>query len=171
MNRLFYSLISLIVALFFLMLGLMCVMLPWSPSAQTDLIFLILDYSVLIAWFGLSLILIGLSIIIPVTLNARHNYYHLRTGPRSVKIDESIIQSYLDSYWRQLFPHSEVPHRFTLKRNKIHLTADLPYIPADEQKELLLQIKEELEGMLRTFLGVQQPLSLSASFQPEPKLK
>lgn len=169
MNRLFYSLISLFIALFFLMLGILCLMLPWSPSARTDLISLILENSTSIAIFGMGLLLIGLIIAINIALGARHSYYKVRTGPRSVQVDENILQSYLDSYWRQTFPTTEIPHRFTLKRNKIQITADLPYIPQNEQKALLTRLSAELAEIFENFLGYRQSLSLSASFQPEAK--
>lgn len=169
MGRLFYSLISLVIALFFLMLGIVSLMLPWSPSARTDLIQLILEESLVLSLFGAGLLIIGLSIAINIALNARHSYYHLRSGPRSVQVDESIIHDYLDDYWKKLFPHTQIPHRFTLKRNKIHVIADLPYIPKEEQKELLLQVQKELGQLLESFLGYRQPLRLSASFQSEPR--
>lgn len=169
LNRLFNSLISLVIAIFFLMLGVVSIMLPWSPSARADLIDLILQDSMVLAFFGLGFILIGLSIVIHIALNARHHYYHIKTGPYSIQVDESIIQDYLDSYWRQLFPYAEVPNRFMIKRNKIHITADLPYVPPSEQKILLKQSSDELAQLLESFLGYRQPLTLSASFQPEPR--
>lgn len=169
LNRLFYSLISLVIAIFFLMLGVVSLMLPWSPSAQADLIELIQKDSMNLAFFGFGFILIGLSIVINIALSARHHYYQVKSGPYSVQVDEAIIQDYLDSYWRQLFPRSEVPNRFMIKRNKIHITADLPYVPPSEQKALLKQSSDELAQLLESFLGYRKPVSLSASFQPEPK--
>src|SRR5262249_26201196 len=139
-SRLFYSLISLAVALFFLLLGIISLMLPWSPSARSELILFILEHSQTIALLGLGWILIGLSIVVYTLLSARHHYLYLRSGPRSIKIDESIIHSYLETYWKKLFPHAEIPHRVTLKRNKIHVTADLPYVPANEQKAFLAKV-------------------------------
>lgn len=169
MNNLFYSLISLAIAIFFIMLGIISVMLPWSPMVRTDLIQFILEDSIAIFIFGFCLIIIGLAVVINIAFSARRSYYRLRSGPKSIWIDESVIQDYLNSYWKDLFPQSSVPNRLIMKKNKIHLVADLPYIPLAEQKELLERIKTDLTDLFGTFLGYRETFYLSASFQPEHK--
>ena len=169
MNHLFQSFISLTIALFFLMLGIVSVMLPWSPTVRMDLIRLLLDHSIAIFLFGFGFIIIGLAVIINIAFSARRNYYRLKSGPKSIWVDETVIQNTIDSYWTKIFPKSRIPNHLTLKKNKIHLVADLPFIPLAEQKELLEKIKIDLSDLLATFLGYRDTFYLSASFQPEDK--
>lgn len=167
MSNFFYSLISLLTAIFFILLGIASVMLPWSPFVRTELVQFILGDSITIFLFGFAFIIIGLAIAINIILSSRRKYFHLHSGPKSIWIDETIIQDYLITYWKQLFPQSEVPSKLTLKKNKIHLIADLPYIPLDQQKDVLERIKNDLSELFGTFFGYQEPFYLSASFQPK----
>lgn len=146
-------------------------MLPWSPVAQTDLIFFILEDSVAIFLFGFAFLAIGIAIITQVILHSRKNYYHLQSGPRSISVDETVISDYINSYWKDLFPKTYIPSRLNFKKNKIHITADLPYIPQSEQKELLERIKNELDERFTNLLGYRDTFYLSASFQSKKNEK
>ena len=169
MGHLLYSLISLIIALFFVMLGLIAMILPWSVEARTDLVQFILEGSISLFLFGFVFMAIGLGIVIQIVLAAKKQYYHVRSGSNPVWVDESIIQDYLDNYWKRIFPRSSIPSKLQLKKNKIHVTADLPFIPHGEQKELLEKIKKDIQELLSKILGYQQPFYLSATFETERK--
>jgi hypothetical protein len=168
-SNLFYSLINIAIAIFFLVLGLVAIMLPWSPMVRTDVIQFILEDSIAIFLFGFVFLIIGLVLVIYTLLSTRRSYYRLKGGPQSILIDEQVVQDYLDSYWKHLFPQAVVPNRLQIKKNKIHLVADLPYVPAAEQKQLLESIKADLTEMFSSFLGYKEPFYLSASFQPDTK--
>lgn len=163
------SCIGMAGALFFLMLGVVSILLPWSPKARTDFIQFILEDSLAISLFGLGLITVGIGIAINIIMGARRKYYHLRSGSRSILIDETLIQDYINAYWKQIFPKNHVSNRLTLHKNKIHLVADLPYIPIGEQKQLLERIKNDLAEHFSNFLGYRQSFYLRARFQSENK--
>lgn len=166
MRNVLYSLSSLLIALFFVLLGVVSVMLPWFPMVRNELIRFILEDSLLIFFFGFAFIVIGAAIIANIVLNAKRHYYHVRSGPKSIAIDETIIQQYLDSYWKQLFPQVHVPNKLTLKNNKIYLIADLPYIPQEQQQDVLERIKNDLADIFTTTFGYKEQFYLTASFQP-----
>lgn len=169
MYNLLYSLISLTIALFFLTMGVLCVMLPWSPTVRADLVRFILEDSVTISLFGAGFVLVGLAVIINIAFNARHSYYRIRSGPKAISIDESIIQDYLNTYLNNLFPGANVPNRLTIKKNKLYLAADLPFVPIKEQKQLLEKIKNELSDLFSSTLGYRDAFYISASFQSEDR--
>ena len=164
MNNLFYSLISLMVALFFIVLGVVGVLLPWSPLVRADLIQFILEDSLAIFLFGFVFIVVGLAIVIYIVLGTRRTYYRLKGGAQSVHIDEKVVQDYLDTYWKELFPLQQIPHRLQIHKNKIHLTADLPFIPYDEQKAVSDRIKQDLNEIFSSFLGYREPFYLTLSY-------
>lgn len=169
MNNLFYSLVSLAVAIFFIMLGIVSILLPWSPMVRSDLIQFILEESISIFLFGFIFIVVGLAIVVYIILGTKRTYYTLKGGTQSVLIDEGVVQDYLDSYWRELFPKAHVPSRLQIKKNRIHLSADLPYIPYSEQGQVLEKVKTDLTEIFGSFLGYKEPFYLSASFQSEQK--
>lgn len=170
MSTIFYSLISFVVAIFFILIGVISIMIPWSPSVRTDLIQFILEDSIAIFLFGFGFIIIGLAIAINILQSSKRRYYYVRTGNNSVSIDETLIQEYLNSYWRSLFPQHDVPTRFTLKKNKIHVFADLPSLPVPQQKILVDRIKRDLNDIFSKILGYQNDFMLSISFQKEKEV-
>lgn len=169
MNNLFYSLISFIIALFFILLGIIGVMVPWSPGVRTDLVQFILDDSLAISLFGFTSIVVGLAIAINILLNTRRQYYHIRSDSNAIAVDETVIQQYLNTYWKQLFPNNDIPNRLTLKNNKIHITVDFPHLPLSQQQVLLERIKNDLSQTFANMLGYHSEFYLSASFQAEAK--
>ncbi len=153
------------------LVGLVCLIFPWSQTMKNEIISFILNNSTAIFLLGFVLFFIGLGRIFFILRGMKSTYFHLRSGQKPIWIDESIIQDYLDNYWKTLFPHSTVSNRVILKKNKIYLVADLPYVARDEQKELVHKIKKDLSDMLSLMLGYKDSFTLSASFQPKPKEK
>lgn len=171
MYNFFYSLISFIIALFFILLGIVGVMIPWSANVRADLIDFILKDSLAISLFGFAFIVIGLAIVSNILLNARRSYYHIKSGDHAIAVDEAVIHQYLKHYWKQLYPDHDIPYQLTIKHNKIHLNIDLPYQSVAEQRPTLERIRQDLRRLLNNQLGYQDEFSLSAAFQAAPKKK
>ena len=169
MKNLLYSLISFVIALFFILGGIVCFLIPWSSGIRTELIQFILEDYIALSLFGLAFVIIGAAIAAYILLNSRRHYYTVRSTSHPIHVDESIIEFYINSYWKQLFPDREIPSRITLKQNKISLTADLPYMPAAQQKPLLNRIKNDLDDTFTKLLGHHPEFSLFISFQEAPE--
>ncbi len=166
MHNLFFSLISFIIAIFFVLLGIISVMIPWSEEVRYGLVRFILEDALAISLFGCAFIVVGLAIAVNILLNSRRKYYHLRSGCNAIGIDENVIQQYLTVYWQQLFPDHDIPYRLTIKHNKIHINVDLPHLPLQEQRQLLERIKQDLQQLFTGKLGYQEEFYLTASFIP-----
>lgn len=170
MNHIFFSLISLFVALFFTLLGIVAVIIPWSPAMRGELIRFILDESVAISLFGIAFLAIGLSALVNIYLNSKRCYYYVKSKDASVVVDEGLLYQYLNIYWKQMFPKTEIPCQVFVRNNKIHISVDLPYLPTAEQKPLLERIKQDLESSFKKNLGYQDEFYLTATF-PSEKLQ
>lgn len=169
MSHFLYSLISFIVAIFFLLLGIVGIIIPWSSAVRAHFVQFILEDSLFIFLFGLGFVIIGAAIAINVILNAKKKYYEIHTGNNAAIVDESLFQDYLNTYWRQLFPKHEVPNQITLKKNKIHVAADLPYIPISEQKALLERIEKDLNDIFSRIFGYRNEFVITISFAEAEK--
>lgn len=165
MLQFFYSLISFIVSLFFILFGIICMMVPWDPSIRTIVLLFILENSITIVLFGFGFFLIGVSVITYLLQSFRKRTYYVRTDARAICIEEGVIQSYIQSFWKNAYPSHEIPHRFTIRKNKLYLFADLPYSPPLQQKDIVERIQNELGALLRTTVGYHHDLHLSLSFQ------
>lgn len=169
MSNFFYSLLSFVVALFFIMLGVFALLISLSPDVRTDIITFVLEDSVVLYIFGISFILIGLGIVFNVILGLKRHAYYIKSKNLTVRVDEGVVQDYLNTYWKQLFPHNDIANKVTIKRNKVHIVADLPYMPISEQKATLERIQNDLDDVFSQTLGYRNEYLLNISFKPANK--
>lgn len=166
LSNFIYSLINCLIALFFILLGLIALILPWSPSIRTELIQFFLEKSLPISLFGLGFLAIGIAILTQIILKIRHtNYYVIHSGINSVLVDEEILQKYLSSYWQQLFPSQDVSSHFVIKKNKIKVFAELPGIAPEEHDMLVKHIESDLSDIFNRILGYTNDFVLQVSFK------
>lgn len=167
MFNLLYYLIVFVIAIFFVCLGIIGAILPWSTGLRTDIIEFILANSIAISLFGFGFIIIGGTMILNMVLSSKKKYYHERIGSNLVTIDQTVIEHYLQSYWERLYPLQDIPTKLSIRKNKIKITADLPYKPRNEQEEVIAQIKQDLREIFTKILGYPHEFSLSLSFHPK----
>lgn len=168
-SRLFYSLLTLITGLFFTVLGIIGLLALWFPHIRTALIVFLLENILIISIFSMALFAIGIAIIVNVIQSARHTSYEFTAGRHLVSVDENLIANYLNSYWKEFFPNTNIPNHVTLKNNKIHIIADLPHFPSEEQKDLLTKIDNDISNILSKIFGYKKEFSLQISFNEPSK--
>ncbi len=98
----------------------------------------------------------------------KYTYFCLKSIPNPIWIDETIILNYVENYWKVIFPKRIISNRVILKKNKIFLSTDLPYVPRYEQKELISKVQKDLGDIFSRMLGYKEDFTFSASFQPNP---
>ncbi|MGZ3732852.1 MAG: hypothetical protein ACXU9U_03855 [Parachlamydiaceae bacterium] len=164
MTPFLYSLITFCIAFFFILLGFIGVILPWSTGMQNVAIYFIQHHTAFIFLFGFSSLLIGAITAVNLWLNTQRQYYHSKVNGQTVSIDTELIQTYLYKYLKELFPGRDVPYRLQVKKNKIHITIDLPSTPDSEQEVLLERIQSELYELFQSLLGYRHTFHLEVSF-------
>ncbi len=167
MRRLFFSLINLVIAIFFIFIGLFSIFIPWSNAVQMGLIEFILHDALVISLFGFTFLVIAFAMIVDFAIHARRKYYYVKSQNDVVAVDEAIIQNYLSTYWKEMFPAHNVACQLKIKDNHIHIYADLPHQPVDVQPIIIEQVKSDLQKQFRSSLGPEVSFSLSASFAHE----
>jgi hypothetical protein len=159
----------MIIAAFFILLGIISMLIPWSFQIRTSIVHFISENPIALFFFGFSTVLIGAALISTIVFNAQRRYYHIQSGSHPITLSETVVYDYLDSYWKSLFPAQETPCRVLIKKKKIQVTADLPFVPILEQKNLLEKIERDLLEMFRDILGYREDLDVSISFASETK--
>lgn len=167
-TKLASSLLSLLIAVFFLLLGVICLAIPWISAIRTQIIVFILNNNIALLLFGMIFTSIGTGIISYILIASKHRYYLVRGGTHAAKVDEMLIQQYLDRYLAELFPGCDVPSTLSLQKNKIHINVNLPHLPPEEQKPLLERLEIELAELFSKILGYDQEFMLSACFRDKP---
>lgn len=143
--------------------------MPWFPEMRANLITFLLENSIAISLFGFAFLTIGTVMVMNFLLGMQRKYYEFKIGQHSVNVDEELVNSYLQIYFKELFPSQEVPCRLIIKQNRFHITADLPCVPSSQRSILLEKIKNDLNELFSNQLGYESDFYLSTSFQPEKK--
>lgn len=165
MNTLF----GVIFALFFLLLGIIGIILPWSPVVRTEVVDFLLSNTVILMLFGFSFFVIGIGALFQVLHGMKRSYTTFKEGHTRVDVSEEVIQDYLLTYFHDLFPYTEVPCQILFNKKKIQIIADLPFVAHAKQKELLKKIESDLSDLFRDILGYRHDLYVSISFAGSEK--
>jgi hypothetical protein len=164
----FNHFITFIISLFFLLFGSITLLLPWSETIR----FFVIQFIERQIWpwnlFGLGFILIGGALLAQVRFARKRHHYTITIGANSSTLTHECLDEYLRIYWKKLLPKAEVPYKLQLKKNKMQITAKLPFFPQAQQEELLKKIEKDLSALMRDVLGYKQPIDISASFDSKP---
>lgn len=168
MAHFFYSLITFVVALFFVIFGLLSFMVQASQSIRSEVVLFMLEDTIFLFLFGTVSLLIGIAIVFYLIAGFKKRYVKIKSqNNHAFYLDESVFQDYLKSYWKQLFPKNDIANHIVLKKNKVLISSDLPYVPSSQQKALLIRIDRDLKDLFTRLLGYQQNYVITLSFQSE----
>lgn len=164
MGHLFFLTISYILAVFFVILGVTCVIIPWSEPMRHALITFLQSNWITLFLGGIGFLAIGLALFINLSMSSRKRHYSLKIGPHTASIDATLVESYLKEYFTKRYPKREIPCRVSVKRETLQIAADLPDTPLEKQRELLQKVEKELQELLASTLGYKSSLRLFISF-------
>lgn len=164
MGHLFFQMISYLLALFFVMLGILCTVIPWSEPMRRVLVDFLEHGWATLFFIGVGCLVIGLAVLINLSISGSRRYYAIRTGPSTISIDKALIEAYLKEYFSGRYPKRDIPCRVMVKRNHLQIAADLPNTPLSGQRDLLKDIEKEIRELLSTNIGYDKSLRLFISF-------
>lgn len=143
--------------------GVILVFLPWIAAFRQGFIELLLTNKAILMLLGVAISSIG-SLLLINTINQRHHYYHVSKGNRAITVDNTVINQYLHTYWQNLFPNKKINSDVLIKKNSLHIVAELPDCPFEKQDELLKKIEDDLTDLFNQILDYKKKLTLSIHF-------
>ncbi|MDF2549858.1 MAG: hypothetical protein K0S07_925 [Chlamydiales bacterium] len=163
-SNLLLTVFSAIFAAFLLMVGIFFAILPWWTSFRLAFISFIENQVLVLQMIGLGLFAMGSSLLYTFLVAQKRRYYHVRSATGSVDIDEAVIQAYVDNYWKGAFPNEHISSSISIRKEEISISADLPQVPFEQQRDLLYKIEGDLKDLFYRTLNYKHPLTLSLSF-------
>lgn len=164
MHRFLRHFLYFLLAAFFLFLGLIILILPWSLSMQEGF----REFLTIHVWtwslLGLGFFLTGVSISTYAYYNLHTTGYTLNIGSHHVEVSAEVVEAYLENYWQTAFPETRVPCRLLLKTGLMQIFAHLPYTNLQEQRKLCNKIENDLTLIVRKALGYPLPVKLYLEF-------
>lgn len=168
LGRFFSLTVSFILGTFFFVVGAFGIAFPWSPLLQQATVRFITENTLILSLFGLGFALTGLSIVIYTILNTRRRYAYLKTGKYTVALDEILLEKYLETYWKEKFPHHSILYTLTIHKHSLQIEANLPFLPESEQRLLLEKMNQDFTDLFGRVLGYPYDVHVIASFEAEP---
>lgn len=168
-TTLFYSAMNFLIACFFVLFGLLALILPWVAVLRRSFIDLLASNPLTMTVIGIGFVAVGAMMLISICGKQRE-YYHVKTGDRAVMVADSLLNDYVNNFWEQQFPNQEFVSNVTVKSNRIHIVADLPPLPFDEQRPFLKKAEELLGQLLADKVGYHRGFSLSISFHDSDRI-
>ncbi len=160
----FQTALLLFLATLFLCLGVFGFILPWSSSFQLFFLSFLYDHAFFFSFLHLILFLMGLSSIGWVFLRRRRKKLTIPLNQEGTSISSNIIQHYLQSYWRTLFPDEAIFFDFSLQKEILFIWAELESTYQPEQEILAERIQRDLEEIFTEVIGFHKKIVLSLSF-------
>ncbi len=164
LHHFFRNLINLSQAILFLILGAIGVIIPWSARLQEVATQFIQDRRIAVFIAGLGFLAIGVVLLISWRQLYKRHYYYVRSGKRSVAIDEKLVDGYLRTYWQDRFPELDIESQASLWNQQLQILVHFPPVPKPEQKQILTQVQNEVDELLTYYLGYHEPFRLTATF-------
>lgn len=158
----FFTVFSLLLACFFLLLGSLSLVLPWNEKIHAHFLSF-LNNGLALSAVGFTLIIVG-AILMATLFISHRKYYYIRVGSRAVAVNGEVIKKSLSVYWKKRFGVNQVVSEVEIRPDRLHITAHLPPLPFEDQRDLVKKIEQELTALLTDILGYSRPLFLTVSF-------
>lgn len=162
----FSKAMNFLVACAFLLLGTLLLVLPWVAHVRTDFVDTLAGNPIAMTLIGISFLAVGALLMVSHVRHRYHNY-HIRTGQYSVTVDSGVLNGYVDAYWRKVFPDQSVTSDVKVHSDTLHIIANLPPYPFEEQKALLLRIEKDLAELFAQTIDYRKSFLISMSFRKE----
>jgi hypothetical protein len=169
MSNIFYTTSSFIVAVLFVLTGIICMSLPWLPEVHTSILRFLIEHTLFISLIGLLMLISGVAALSYIIINSSKRTFYVKKGTYSVGVDRKVLEGYLEQYLKDLSPSEDVPHQLIIRKRRILISTDFPYKPKPEQEPLAEKIYDDLVQLLEEKFGCKKDLYLSISFQSAPK--
>lgn len=165
-SHFFTFLLNGLVALLFLLLGILSLALPWAPHFRQAYIDFLSNSALGLILIGLGFVFVALLLLFPLIKNKRR-YYYIKSDCNAVIVDKNLIKQSIEAYWKRQFRSDDIDSDIEFKHDNILVSAHLPPYPFEKQKELLKKIEADLSQLLREVLDYRKGLRLAISFANE----
>ncbi len=147
--------------LFIVAFGLCLVVMPYAETFRYGVANFFLARPAMLFTLGIGVFSAGIFLMVGFFFMHKKRYYKVRMQCGKVEIEESIIQEYVASYWKSIFPDLAYELEVTLGQSqKIEIVTKFPSGRKDDQ-ELFDRIKNELGVLLARRLGYEKEFILT----------
>ena len=164
----FQLLLNLFFALILLCLGLFLLLLtPFKVQLEPVLTLLVAypsQHPWAIPFIAIAFCLFGLSLFSWTSSLLKKGHYETVTGSMKLWVEEGVFDKELRSYWEAKFLDPALSCRAFIRKNKLHIVAELPLQEDNKAKEKLLEkLREEIRSQLQKNIGYFGDFTFSLS--------
>ena len=165
-GNLLYSAVQFFFSVLILLAGISCIGLEYAPYLRAQIADFFLVSSLSFGILGLVVTGCGLLLLLGFCRMHRGVYYTLSMGEKGTIVEQAVIQGYVASSLKKLFPAQEMNVEVNVAANgKIEVFAEFPPLSLEEQQGLMQKVEEELSALFRKQLVYAKDFSFSVVFK------
>lgn len=165
LGNLLFSAIHLFVVFFIFILGVMSLLVPFSPGLRFSMTYLLAEQSSIFLWIGSFSVSLGTLFFIGLWRLNKKRYLQIKMQHNQTIIEEAIIKEYVQSYWKEMFPSIEPAFDIVIHpHQKLELiTQNFPSLEEEQKESLFERVQSELGVLLARHLGYEKDFFLTIS--------
>lgn len=155
----------LLLALFCLFLGPLLLSVPLSSPLREATVSFLQHSTWTIVCIGAVFVVMGIGCIAVLYARLGSRIYTVRSGDRSITLNEELIEAFLQAFWHEQYPFNSVNSRVAIAGQTLYIWATLPPTTVEARKDTLAEVEKTLDKALRDNMGFSGAFRLIATFE------
>jgi len=164
LGNILFSAVHFFVTLLVMSLGGLCLALPYAETFRFHLTHYIYEKPELFLIIGGVTLSFGALLFIGFYLLNRRRFLTVKMEPAATLVDETIVQDYVQEYWKERHPAEETPVDVVVQKGEVlEIIVPAPKDWEGEVEEHLLNLQNDLGDRLSRRLGYYREFYLTLS--------
>ena len=129
----FLKVFSLLSSIFLLFIGVFILFITWASQFREATVKTIEHRPEFFTIISIVFLITSIVILVVHHFVRKKHYYKIEMGKHNVSINKNVIEKYVTYYWNELNLEKEIQSQVIVKNNKLHIIADFPSIPINQQ--------------------------------------
>ena len=161
-GNLLFSAVQFIFVVLILVAGLLFIVLPYSPHLRAAITHFFSQGSAVFSLVGFLTLVCGSLLLLGFYAMYRGSYYTVRMGKNELFVDPAVIHSYVEEYWKSVFPNQDLSIEIDLSKNQtIEMFVEMPMLAPENQHSILEKAEVDLSQILQKHLGYRREFLIS----------
>jgi hypothetical protein len=157
-----FSAVQFLFAVFVMLLGGAFVRLHYAAHLRMGISRFFSETTIPFLLIGFIIFACGVLLLLGFYRMNRGVYYRIKMGRREHAIDPAVLHSYVDNYWKEVFPHCAFSTAVHISHGqKIEIYVEIPLSLNIDHKAVMEEAESKLSHILSKYIGHNKTFTLS----------
>jgi len=158
---------TLLLSLFSFFTGAFFLLATLSPSFRKNFIEQLKENRFSTVLISITLIAFAAFLLTNIWMERRRKHIYFHNAQGDIHIHKKVAKVFIQSYLEKIFQNKPIHCEVFVKRHKLAIECNLPFVPEEAQEGIAKAINEELSKILPGQIGYTKRFSLNISYAPE----